>query len=153
MDYEFPKILSKKDYLGLPPQEQEKYVFGKIKEILKKNKNGITISIIEKETPFTRPTIIKHLERLVSSREGYKRTIGNTNVYFPNGSAIYPDKTIKERINDTRFFRGTLISNNYGEFVFIEEDGDSNISGGSFMIKKNEFDKFKDFIIKVSEGV
>jgi hypothetical protein len=153
MEYVFPEILSKKDYLGLPPHKQENYVYEKIKEILKLNKNGITISVIEEKAPFTRPTIIKHLERLVSAREGYKRTLGNTNVYFPNGSAVYPDKTVKMTIADSRFFKGTFLNNGYGEFVFIEESGGSGISGGSFMIKKDEFETFKDFINKLSKEV
>jgi len=153
MEYTFPQIISKKDYLGLPPQKQEKYVFGKIKDVLKMNQNGITISVIEKKTPFTRPTIIKHLERLISAREGYKRILGNTNVYFPNGSAVYPDKTVKETISDDHFFKGTFLNNGYGEFVFIEEHGGSGISGGSFMIRKIEFNIFKDFINKLGKEV
>ncbi|MEA2037619.1 MAG: hypothetical protein U9O94_08975 [Nanoarchaeota archaeon] len=153
MEFEFPEIMDKKDYLGLPPHKQEKYVFDMLKNILKRNKNGITISVVEKKTPFTRPTIIKHLERLMSAREGFKRKLGNTNVYFPNGSAIYPDKTAREIIEDTRAFKGTFINNNYGEFIFIEEEGNSGISGGSFMIKKEEFKIFKNLVNRLNKEV
>ena len=124
------QILPKKEYLGLPPSEQEKYVEKVIKKILKLHKNGITIPEIVNKTPFARPTVTKHLERLVSCREGFKRKFSNLYLYFPNGSAVYPDKIINLEIENKRKFVGTLINNNYGEFIFIEEVGGEGISGG-----------------------
>lgn len=144
------QLLTKKEYLGLPPSEQEKYVERKIKEILKAHKNGITIQEIISKTPFTRPTVTKHLERLVSCREGFKRKFGNVYLYFPNSRAIYPDKVVSLEIDGERKFVGTLINNNYGEFIFIEEVGGEGISGGGFLVKKEEFIMFKEFINKVN---
>ncbi len=153
MESQYLPILSKKEYLGLPPSEQEKYVEKKIKEILKMNQNGITIQAIVDKTPFTRPTVTKHLERFVSCREGFKRTFGNLYIYFPNSRAVYPDKTISMEIGNKRTFVGTLINNNYGEFIFIEEMGGEGISGGGFLVKKEEFIIFKEFIEKVFNEV
>lgn len=147
------QVLKKKEYLGLPPSEQEKYVEKKIKEILKLNKNGVTIQTIVNKTPFTRPTVTKHLERLVSCREGFKRKFGNVSLYFPNSRAVYPDKTISVELNNQRKFVGTLINNNYGEFIFIEEVGGEGVSGGGFLVKKEEFIIFKEFIEQVNNEV
>lgn len=153
MESYYPEILKKKEYLGLAPSEQEKYVERKIKEILKINKNGVTIPEIVSQTPFTRPTVTKHLERLVSCREGFKRKFGNLYLYFPNSRAVYPDKTISIEIENKRKFVGTLINNNYGEFIFLEEIGGEGISGGGFLVKKEEFILFKEFIDKISKEV
>ena len=147
------QILTKKEYLGLPPFKQEEYVERKIKEILKAHKNGVTIQGIIDKTPFTRPTVTKHLERLVSCREGFKRKFGNLYLYFPNSRSVYPDKTISLEIDNKRKFIGTIINNNYGEFVFIEEIGGEGISGGGFLVKKEEFIMFKEFINKIAEGI
>ena len=144
------QILPKKEYLGLPPSEQEKYVERKMKEILKAHINGITIQDIVGKTPFTRPTVTKHLERLVSCREGFKRKFGNVYLYFPNSRAVYPDKTISIEIDNKRKFIGTMVNNNYGEFIFIEEIGGEGISGGGFLVKKEEFIMFREFINKIS---
>jgi len=150
---ETTQILAKKEYLGLPPSEQERYVEKKIKEILKLNKNGVTIQTIVDKTPFTRPTVTKHLERLVSCREGFKRKFGNVSLYFPNNRAVYPDKTISFELDNKRKFIGSLINNNYGEFVFIEETGGEGISGGGFLVKKEEFIMFKEFIEKIYKEI
>ena len=116
MEFEFPTIMKKEDYLGLPPHEQERYVERQIKEILHRNKNGITISVVNEKTPFTRPTIIKHLERFVSAREGFKRKMGNTYIYFPNWHAEYPESIVKEHIEDGRYFKRNLLNKNFGEY-------------------------------------
>lgn len=146
-----PGMLSKKEYLGLPPLKQEKYAEDLIKRILHENQLGITISDITKHTSFTRPTVLKHLERLVSCREGYKIRRGNVFVYYPNGKAAYPEKHTQVRIDDKRAFKATLLENNYGKFVFIEETGDAEISGGGFLVKREEFDLFRELVEKISE--
>jgi hypothetical protein len=148
---QIPKILPSNAYLGLPPLEQEKYVEKTIKEILHANPMGITITDITDSAPFTRPTILKQLERLVSCREGYKIKRGNVFVYYPNGKAAYPSKEIKLEISEKRSFKGTFLENSFGKFIFIEEDGNEGISGGGFLVKKEDFPAFMDFIQKLSK--
>ncbi len=145
--------MSKQRYLGLPPAEQEKYVEKKIKELLHKNQFGITISDIMTKTPFTRPTVIKHLECLVSCREGYKIKRGNVSVYYPNGKVVYPEKQVKVEITNNRSFTATLLENNFGNFVFIEENGGEGITGGGFMVKRDEFPIFKELVELISKKV
>lgn len=146
-------ILSKQKYLGLPPLEQEKYADKTVKWILHNSQMGITISDITTKTPFTRPTVLKHLERLISCREGYKIKRGNVFVYYPNGKAVYPENQLKVEITNKRMFKATMLQNNYGNFIFIEEDGGEGISGGGFMIKSDEFHIFMELMNKVSKRV
>lgn len=153
MEKGFPEVLAKEKYLGLTPLEQEKYIERKMKDILHKAPFGITISDITDKTPFTRPTVIKHLERLVSCREGYKIKRGNVFIYYPNGKSVYPEKHLKFEIGNGKFFKGTLLENNYGNFVFIEIEGSEDISGGGFLVRREEFPMFVEFINKISKEV
>jgi len=145
--------LSKQKYLGLPPLEQERYAGNVIKSILHLTQYGVTVSDITTNTPFTRPTVIKHLERLISCREGYKIKRGNVSVYYPNGKSVYPEKQIRIEIGGKRLFKATLLENNYGNFIFIEEEGGEGITGGGFMVKREEFPLFKELVDRISKQV
>jgi phage pi2 protein 07 len=150
----FHNVLKKEKYLGLTTLEQEKYIEKKIKEILHSSPIGISISDITTKTPFTRPTVIKHLERLVSCREAYRIKIGNVFVYYPNGKAVYPEKQIKFEIDECKFFKGTLLENNFGKFIFIEIDAKEDIiSGGGFLVKREDFPLFTEFINKLYKEI
>lgn len=145
------KTLQKGVYLGLNTLEQEQYIANTIKEVLKQNQNGITISEITSGTPFSRPTVLKHLEKLVAKREGYKIKRGNVFIYYPNGKAVYPEKQTIMPIDDKRAFKGTILNNNYGRFMFIELKEPEDINGGGFLIKDSDFSTFVEFINKFKE--
>ncbi|ODS36160.1 hypothetical protein BEH94_08435 [Candidatus Altiarchaeales archaeon WOR_SM1_SCG] len=152
-DLTFPRIMEKKVYMGLAPKDQEEYVERKIEDIVKINSNGITISDIFNNTPFTRPTVIKHLEKMVSSRKAYKIRRGKQIfVYYPNGRPVHPEYRIeKKSIENEINFRGTFLNNNYGKFVFLESLNQGNISGGSMLIRRSDIQSFFEFIKEVIE--
>lgn len=138
----FPQIMDKKKYLGLSPQDQEGYIAKKIKEILEINPNGVTIPDIVEKTPFTRPTVIKHLEKMVSSREAYKIKVRNFAIYYHNGQVVHPELTIKKETLDGTTFRGSFLNNNFGKFVYVEDLKGSGVSGGSILIKRESMEDF-----------
>src|SRR3989338_8935874 len=85
-EVQVPDLLSKERYMGLAPHDQEEYVAKKMLEILKLNSTtGVTVPEVVAKTPFARPTIIKHLERIVSTRGGYKIKRGTQVIYYHNG--------------------------------------------------------------------
>ncbi len=153
MKIELRDMLSKSKYLGLPINEQERYVDKKLKEILHDNGNGIAISDIASETPFTRATILKHLETFVSCREAYKIKHSNLSLYYPNGKAVYPQGQLNMSIDDDKSFRGTLLQNNYGKFVFMEIQGKEEISGGSLLVRVQDFSIFTDFVNNIKKEI
>lgn len=140
------QVLEKKKYIRMNPQDQEEYVNKKIKQILHLNPNGIAIPEICETTPFTRPTVIKHLERLVASREAYKIRRRRLTIYYPNGRIVHPEAMIKIENETGGIFRGTFLNNNFGEFIYIEEVNNKNISGGGMLISMKNFESFKDLI-------
>lgn len=148
-----PRIMERKVYQGLSPQDKEEYVQRKVLEILEMNPNGVMIPEIDEVTPFTRPTIIKHLEKLVGLRKAYKLRRGRKYfVYYSNGSPIHQEYRIETKGTDgSPSFRGTFINNNFGEYVFLEDLALQSVAGGSILIKRSDMQRFLEFVKDVSD--
>jgi len=145
IESKFPQIVRKSVYRGMNPQEQEDYVARKMKEILFMNVPGISIPVIDKATPFSRPTIIKHLEKMVSTREAYKIRHPNLTIYYPNGKPVH-EKAQFQMVSELGTpFRVTFLNNNMGQFFYVEDLSTRSISGGSILIKKDDL----AFFVKV----
>lgn len=148
-----PTIFSNEKYSAMAPSQKGKYVEKKIDEILRLNTQGITLGDIGQNTPFSRPTIIKHLENLTSRRQGYKILRGNTYVYYPNSKAVYTTQPVEINIDSKRKYSGRIVENDFGQFVFLEERGNMQVAGGSWLIPREEWDTFKSFIKKIDTEV
>lgn len=146
-----PPIIEKKKYSRMNPNDQEEYIEKKIKEILDSNPEGVTIPEIDEKTPFSRPTIIKHLERLVACRDAYKIKRRKLTIYYPNGRIVHPEHMVKIENDTGGIFRGTFLNNNFGQFVYLEEINDKNISGGGMLMNIKNIPIFKDLVDKLEE--
>jgi hypothetical protein len=142
----FPSIIRKSVYRGMTPQEQEEYVERKIKETVKLNPQGISIPAIDNNTPFSRATIIKHLERMVSGREAYKIKHPNLTIYYHNGKPVHEKTKVQGTSDSGSTFRVTLLNNNMGQFFYVEDLSTHSVSGGSILVKKNDFNFFRKII-------
>jgi len=151
MAINMPQISDPKKYLGMSPHDQEDYIEKKIKEIVKLNPNGISVPDVAENTPFSRQTIIKHLERMVSCREAYKIKRRNLTTYYPNGKVVHPEYMENVETEKGHVFRGTFLNNNYGEFVYIEDVNNHGVSGGSMLISLEKVDDFKDLINRLAK--
>jgi hypothetical protein len=146
-----PQMIDKKKYGKMTPQDQEEYVEKKIKQILHLNGDGITVPEICEIAPFTRPTIIKHLERLAASREAYKIKRRKITMYYPNGRIVHPEAMIKVENDTGGIFRGTFLNNNFGAFIYLEEINEKNITGGGMLISLKSFDSFKELVDRIEK--
>jgi len=146
-----PNILDKKKYLTLSPQDQEEYIERKIKEIVFMNDDGVTIPDIDENVPFTRPTIIKHLEKLVALRESYKIKRRNVTVYYPNGKIVHAEKMLKDECLSGTQLKATFLNNKVGKFVFLEDVSNNKISGGSMLLKRDDLSEFVKFMQSVNK--
>lgn len=146
-----PPIADQKKYLGMSPHDQEQYIEQKIREIVKLNPNGVSVPDIVENTPFSRQTIIKHLERLVSCREAYKIRRRNLTTYYPNGRIVHPEYQEKIETEDGHIFRGTFLNNNYGEFIYLEDVNNHGVSGGSMLISLDRINDFKELINRLAK--
>ena len=150
MTIQMPLIADQKKYLGMSPHDQENYIEQKIREIVKMNHNGVSIPDIAENTPFSRQTIIKHLERMVSCREAYKIRRRNLTTYYPNGRIVHPEYQENIETDKGHLFRGTFLNNNYGEFIYVEDINNEGISGGSMLINLEKLNDFNELINRLS---
>lgn len=147
-----PDLIDRKQYLGMNPQDQESYASKKIKEMLTLNsEQGVTIPDILETTPFSRPTVVKYLEQLVSSRAGYKIKRRNLTYYYPNGTIAHPELRLSKKSDRTGLeLRATFLNNNFGEYLYIE-DVSSKLSGGGMLISTKDLPFFREFILEATK--
>jgi hypothetical protein len=150
-EIQLPDLLSKDRYMGLTPHDQEEYVATKMLEILKLNSTtGVMLPEVVAATPFARPTILKHLERIVSTRGGYKIKRGAQVIYYHNGQLAHHAGLINVKGKTGVEFRAMFLKNNYGDFIHLEDIA-PKISGGSMLLRLADLKDFKDFVNEIWE--
>lgn len=140
------------DFKKMPPQDRKELIRTVLLKIVKQNPNGITIPQIEKLTNFDARTISKHLEYLTAIREIYKLEMGvKTIIYYPNGKIMHSaNKDYK--IGD-KFYAFSLISNVFGDFIYIQEKGldmyNTLVVKGGLIIQKEHLNEFIETLSEV----
>lgn len=148
-------ILDKEDYQMLPPQLKEKYVHNIIKETIKSNFNGITMTEILENLPFSRKAIEKHIEKLLATNVIYARNFGKTNVFFPNGRAIRADKDEEIKL-DNKKIRVVLLDTLNGKRIYIQEISKDKFSEeiqAGILIPIDSFEEFVDMLTKYKKSI
>lgn len=159
LELKIPEILPREEVLCLRPTDRDSYVQELIKEILKLNPQGITISEVSKRTGLNRNTIAKHLKRLVAIREAYALTRGNLAIYYKNGRVLHAMSSEHGFAND-RFFTFYRLENDEGKFIYIQEKEMDEFRAirvkGGIMIKDEDFLEFmkvlQTFALEVTEN-
>jgi len=115
-------ILEKEEYSLLAPLQKEEYMHNILKEMLRLNPIGLTISDIKKNTYFSHSVVWHHLEILASRGECLRIERSDTDVYHLNKIIdkleefdIFDDKS------SSHFgFNFDLIENPFGNFLRIQ---------------------------------
>jgi len=145
---DFPNIMPKEKYLGMTTNDQEAYIKKKILEILEMNPHGITVpDIIEKTYFKSRQTLIKHLERFISSGRAYKIKRRNLTTYYLNGIPDHSQLNLETTTDSGSRIKGKILKNDLGTCAYFEYD-DSIIKGG-ILIKENDLKKFSEIVTKL----
>ena len=138
-------------YMKLPPALRQKYVHEVVKETVFENRDGVSVTQLEKILPFSRKVIQKTLEKLVSVNQCYSKQYGQVIVYFPNSRAIHATAELESKINGKKF-RAVEIQNPLGVFLYIQEYEEGfygeEVKGG-LMIPVSTFEQFVNFIQKI----
>ena len=134
--------MPKKQYLGMSANGQEDYVKKKILEFLELNENGVTVPDIVERGPFSPQTVIKHLERFVSSGKAYKIKRRNLTTYYLNGKPSHPEISINEEMNNGGVIRAKILNNKEGEFAYFEYMTE-NVNGG-LLVKADDLKNFME---------
>lgn len=147
VEIELPDIVDKEKYRGMNSHDQEEYIQTKISEILDINEErGVTVSDINNNTPFSRTTIMKHLERLVSKREAYKIQRGKFTIYYSNGKPQHPEQRTQLELASGDVVRATFLNNSFGRFVYLENTNDNGVTGGGILIHRRDLRDLTDFV-------
>jgi len=151
-------LLRKEEVLTLRPTDRDNYAEKIIKELLKANSKGITISEIEDVTGLNRSTITKHLKRLVAIREAYSQKRGNLSIFYNIGQII-SSHNVLDNITRSTSYAFHRVVNDEGKHIYIQEInedyyGTKKVSGG-IMIQDQDFMNFmrelQKFALEVSE--
>lgn len=148
-------ILDKEDYQLLPPQLKEKYVRNVIRETIQNNFNGVTMTELLENLLFSRKTIEKHIEKLLATNVIYIRSLGKTNVYYPNGRAIRADKDEEIEL-ENKTIRVALLDTFYGKRVYLQEISKDKFSDeiqAGILVPIESFGKFIDMLTKYKKSI
>ncbi len=141
-----------KDYMKLPSDIREKYVYDVVKETVFLNRDGVSLTQLTESLPFSRAVIGKHLEKLVSVNEAYHKEYGKTIVYFPNSRAIHCTLETERTLN-SKIFRVVQIDNMLGDFIYIQEYQEGaygrEIKGG-LMVPVKSFTDFSKLMNEIN---
>ncbi|MBI2659066.1 hypothetical protein HYX05_03135 [Candidatus Woesearchaeota archaeon] len=147
-------ILEKSAYSALPSHQKAEYIHNLLKDILTLNKNGITVSQIEKSTCLGRATIWHHLEILASRGMCFKMDRGDTEVYHSN-EIIAALKGLEVK-DDYYTYKFSIIKNHYGKFVNIQaqqEDGAGNmVAHSGIMLNSAVFSNILNSLAKINDS-
>jgi biotin operon repressor len=149
-------LLETEQFKVMPALEKDSYLDKTLKKILDLNSNGITAPVIARALGVNASTIWRHLEKLTSTREGYKISYGKTTVYYPNGKMIHHFKK-EDLILRDKAYSFFYVVNNFGKFMYLQEKkqdrlGASEVVGG-LLIPVNKIGEFVNAIIESSKEI
>ena len=122
----------------LSTSEKERVIRRVIRETVKLNPEGVTLSMLCEALPFDKRTIEKHLYALQFTNEIYTIRLGRTILYLSN--LVRVKKIKKVTVKDAEY-EICKVKNRFGEFILLRQIKDGDTAGG-ILIPKNEFDKF-----------
>lgn len=152
-------MLEKERYLALPSLQKEEYITNILKEILKHNPVGVTVSDIQKATYLSRSTVWHHIELLNAIGECIRLERGDTDVYHSNKViASFNEFQLKGTKLDS-VYDFELVENTFGKYVRLQRKRASRSEAhytGSGIILPSELiedvikalNKIKDLISK-----
>lgn len=118
-------MLEKEQYLTLPSLQKEEYINSILKEILKLNPIGVTVSQIDKATYVGRSTIWHHMELLAAKGECLRLERGDTDVYHLNEVIMALKELDVKGSKLGSYYSFDLVKNTYGEYVRIQRKMES----------------------------
>src|SRR5438132_13487279 len=111
---EIPTLLSPQEYLKLPAEEKERYIKEILRQTLKQNPQGVTVTQLREKLSFDRRIIEKHLEIMEFTNEIYSFKLGTNRIYIPNHKAMHEASICAERLGKYEYQTYTL-KNKFGD--------------------------------------
>ena len=133
------------EFKHLSTSEKEKFIRHIIRETVKLNPEGVTLSMLCKALPFDKRTIEKHLYALQFTNEVYTVRLGRTTLYLSNlGNA---ERIKRRKIGDFEY-EISQVKNRFGDFVLVRQVEGRDTKGG-ILIPRKLFSEFQKFLSEV----
>jgi hypothetical protein len=153
-----PEMLPKQKVESMRPREKQKYIEHIILEVLKRNPLGATVPELQRKTPFAKNTLLKHLNRLVATRQAARVDRGKISFYYRNGS-VSNSMDFRDKTNLDHYYTFMQLDNNEGEFIYVQEKEVDELRSikvrGGIMINATVAPEFvrnlRDFIFQIDE--
>ncbi len=137
--------LERQELLKFAPEKKAEAVVNAIVQVLEKHPKGLTISQICKELQMTRPTVAKHLEKLVALQEARKeiKEVAELKVayFYPIGKVRSEKEVELGRYDGKTIYTFSIVENESGKYFYIKEIEKDDMRGesvkGAIMIKDN----------------
>jgi hypothetical protein len=124
-------------------------------QVLERNPRGFTLSELEAKTPFAKNTLLKHLNKLVATRQAARTDRGKVAIYYRNGSVrLAVDFRDKTKLD--HFYTFMQLENVDGHFIYVQEkevdeSRSVKVRGGimiSASIAPDFLGKLRDFVFQ-----
>jgi len=153
-----PDMLPKQKVESMRPREKQKYIEHIILEVLRRNPQGATLSELKGKTPFAKNTLLKHLNRIVATRQAARVDRGKVSFYYRNGT-VRNSIDFRDNTNLDHFYTFMELENYDGQFIYVQEKEVDELRSikvrGGIMINATvapEFiKKLRDFIFEMEE--
>jgi hypothetical protein len=153
-----PGMLPQQQLDSMRPKEKQKYIEHIILQVLERNPRGVAISELEAKTPFARNTLVKHLSKLVATRQATRFDKGKVSIYYRNGS-VQTAIDYRDKNNLDHFYTFMQLENYDGHFIYVQEkEVDEKravkVKGGIMInatVAPEFVKKLRDFIFQAEE--
>jgi hypothetical protein len=144
----FPTLLSQSEYQRMPADEKETHIKEILRQTLKLNSSGVTVTQLKQKLPFDRRIIEKHLDVMEFTNEIYTFKLGSNKLYVPNHKAMHEATKYSERLGFNEYQVYTL-HNKLGDFAVIQQRDlkkDSQDIIGGLQIPLEHYEQFVKYL-------
>ena len=144
----FPILLSPFEYQKMPAGEKETHIKEILRQTLKMNPSGVTVTQLKQKLPFDRRIIEKHLDVMEFTNEIYSFKLGSNKLYVPNHKAMHEATKYSERLGSNEYQVYTL-HNKLGDFAVIQQKDlkkDSEDITGGLQIPLEYYEQFVKYL-------
>jgi hypothetical protein len=139
----------KDDYADLPPNQQERFITGALRELIGEHPDGLARAELLKKVPFGRRTLDRHLIRLAALNEVRVEARGQTDVVYPNGRPVDEDAVFEWELTSTTL-RVTFLRRFHDEYYVhiqtIDEDEYGPLTTGGILLTEDDFGQLLDVL-------
>ena len=143
-----PHLLRQHEYKKLSSNDKATHIKEILRQMLKLNPDGLTVTQLKQSLTFDRRIIEKHLDVMEYTNEIYVVPLGLNKLYIPNHKAMHEAVSYSERLGANEY-QVYILHNKLGDFAAIQQTdlkrGVRDVTG-SVQIPLEDYDKFVNYL-------